>query len=108
MRNVKVAVELKVVIPVCFFERAGNKAFNSVAMIDANCRNQLPPEITVIEMSTNDAWARDCGPSFFVNDHGDLRPVTGHLMHGASCRRTLYRILSELSDRKWRCDRTTV
>ncbi len=73
MRNVKVAVELKVVIPVCFFERAGNKAFNSVAMIDANCRNQLPPEITVIEMSTNDAWARDCGPSFFVNDHGDLR-----------------------------------
>lgn len=39
----------------------------------ANCRNQLPPEITVIEMSTNDAWARDCGPSFLVNDHGDLR-----------------------------------
>ena len=36
MRNVKVAAELKVVIPVCFFERAGNKAFNSVAMIDAD------------------------------------------------------------------------
>lgn len=36
MRNVKVAVELKVVIPVYFFERAGNKAFNSVAMIDAD------------------------------------------------------------------------
>lgn len=31
-----VAAELKVVIPVCFYERAGNKAFNSVAMIDAD------------------------------------------------------------------------
>ena len=32
----EVASELKVVIPVCFYERAGNKAFNSVAMIDAD------------------------------------------------------------------------
>ena len=32
----QVAAELKVVIPVCFYERAGNKAFNSVAMIDAD------------------------------------------------------------------------
>lgn len=36
LRFQKVAAELKVVIPVCFFERAGNKAFNSVAMIDAD------------------------------------------------------------------------
>jgi len=39
----------------------------------ANCREQLPPEITVIEMSNNDAWIRDCGPSFVINDKGDIR-----------------------------------
>lgn len=38
-----------------------------------NCRNILPPEITVIEMTSNDAWVRDCGPSFLVNDNGMLR-----------------------------------
>ena len=31
----KVAKELAVVIPVSFFERAGNAAFNSVVIIDA-------------------------------------------------------------------------
>lgn len=39
----------------------------------ANCREQLPSNIRVIEMSNNDAWVRDCGPSFVVNDQGDLR-----------------------------------
>jgi agmatine deiminase len=38
-----------------------------------NCRQQLPPEITVYEMSNNDAWVRDCGPTFLINDKGDLR-----------------------------------
>lgn len=38
-----------------------------------NCRNTLPPEIIVLEMTSNDAWARDCGPSFLVNDDGILR-----------------------------------
>ena len=32
----KVAKELDVVIPVSFFERAGNAAFNSIAIIDAD------------------------------------------------------------------------
>lgn len=40
-----------------------------------NCRRQLPPEITVYEMSNNDAWVRDCGPSFVINDHGEIRGV---------------------------------
>lgn len=40
-----------------------------------NCREQLPPEITVIEISNNDAWVRDCGPTFVVNDKGELRGV---------------------------------
>lgn len=31
--------------------------------------------IRVIEMTSNDAWMRDCGPSFLVNDKGDLRAV---------------------------------
>lgn len=39
----------------------------------ANCREQLPENIRVIEMSNNDAWVRDCGPSFIINDKGDIR-----------------------------------
>ena len=38
-----------------------------------NCRRQLPEDITVYEMSNNDAWIRDCGPSFVINDKGELR-----------------------------------
>ncbi len=38
-----------------------------------NCRAQLPAKITVIEASNNDAWVRDCGPSFVVNDSGAIR-----------------------------------
>lgn len=42
----------------------------------ANCRNALPPEIRVIEMSNNDAWIRDCGPTFVKNDAtGEIRAV---------------------------------
>jgi len=40
-----------------------------------NCRQQLPPEITVYEMSNNDAWVRDCGPAFLTNDKGQMRAV---------------------------------
>ena len=38
-----------------------------------NARAQLPSQIQVIEMSGNDAWMRDMGPSFLVNDQGELR-----------------------------------
>lgn len=38
-----------------------------------NCRRQLPETITVFEMSNNDAWIRDCGPSFVINDQGEQR-----------------------------------
>lgn len=38
-----------------------------------NARAQLSSQIQVIEMSSNDAWMRDVGPSFLVNDHGELR-----------------------------------
>lgn len=39
----------------------------------ANCRNSLPPEIRVIEMSNDDSWIRDCGPTFVINDKGEVR-----------------------------------
>jgi agmatine deiminase len=40
----------------------------------AHARNVLPPEIRVIEMSNNDAWFRDTGPTFIKNDKtGEIR-----------------------------------
>ncbi|GJP82417.1 hypothetical protein CLOP_g12678 [Closterium sp. NIES-67] len=33
-----------------------------------NARQQLPPSVRVIEMSSNDAWARDICPTFVVKD----------------------------------------
>ena len=41
-----------------------------------NARAMLPPHIRVIEMSNDDAWMRDIGPNFVVNDRsGDVRGV---------------------------------
>lgn len=40
-----------------------------------NARNLLPPNVRVVEMSCNDAWMRDCGPTFVVNDQGVVRGV---------------------------------
>ena len=41
----------------------------------ANARNILPSQVRVVELSNNDAWIRDCGPTFLVNGQGDLRGV---------------------------------
>ena len=38
-----------------------------------NCRNILPKNIRVVEASNDDAWVRDCGPTFVINDKGDIR-----------------------------------
>lgn len=40
-----------------------------------NARETLPPEIRVVEIETDDAWARDSGPSFLVDGNGGLRAV---------------------------------
>jgi agmatine deiminase len=40
-----------------------------------NARNKLPANIRVVEMSNNDSWMRDSGPTFVINDQGDLRLV---------------------------------
>ncbi len=38
-------------------------------------RRVLPPNVRVVEMSCNDSWMRDCGPTFVVDDRGTLRGV---------------------------------
>jgi len=38
-------------------------------------RAQLPPTVRVIEISNNDAWVRDTGPTFVVNAAGRRRAV---------------------------------
>ena len=40
-----------------------------------NARAVLPPQIRVVELSNNDAWMRDCGATFVVNDEGIVRAV---------------------------------
>ena len=40
-----------------------------------NARALLPDSVRVVEISSNDAWMRDCGPTFVVNDEGDVRLV---------------------------------
>jgi len=40
-----------------------------------NARAMLPDHVRVVEMSNNDSWMRDIGPSFVVNGSGDVRMV---------------------------------
>jgi agmatine deiminase len=40
-----------------------------------NARSRLPHQIRVVELSANDAWMRDCGPTFVKNDAGQVRAV---------------------------------
>jgi agmatine deiminase len=41
----------------------------------ANARRLLPAAVRVVELSSNDAWVRDTGPTFVVNDRGGLRGI---------------------------------
>ena len=41
----------------------------------ANARQMLPAHIRVVEIANNDAWMRDCGPTFVVNSQSDVRGV---------------------------------
>ena len=40
-----------------------------------HARHALQPEVRVVELSANDAWMRDCGPTFVVNGQGGVRGV---------------------------------
>ena len=40
-----------------------------------NARARLPPQVRVIEMSSDDAWMRDVGPTFVIDSKGRRRGV---------------------------------
>jgi agmatine deiminase len=40
-----------------------------------NARAMLPAQIRVIELSNNDSWMRDVGPTFVINGKGEIRLV---------------------------------
>lgn len=40
-----------------------------------NARAMLPPFVRVVEMSSNDAWARDYAPTFVKNKAGEVRGI---------------------------------
>jgi agmatine deiminase len=40
-----------------------------------NARSRLPQKVRVIELSCNDAWMRDCGPSFVIDRQGRRRGI---------------------------------
>lgn len=40
-----------------------------------NARALLPDHIRVVEISSNDAWMRDIGPTFVKNDKGEVRGI---------------------------------
>lgn len=40
-----------------------------------NARNMLPENVRIIEMSTNDSWVRDSGPTFVKNPDGEVRGI---------------------------------
>ncbi|HET8565377.1 MAG TPA: agmatine deiminase [Solirubrobacterales bacterium] len=53
----------------------------TMAVSDAqfeNCRALLPPEVRVVEVSTDDAWLRDTGPTFVLDGAGRRRGVDWH------------------------------
>ncbi len=41
----------------------------------AHARAELPQTVRVVELSSNDAWMRDVGPTFVINRAGELRGV---------------------------------
>src|ERR1700690_2005767 len=50
----------------------------TMAVSDAQyerCRAMLSPAVRVLEISTDDAWMRDIGPSFVTGHSGELRGV---------------------------------
>ena len=40
-----------------------------------NARSMLPENVRVIEISNNDSWVRDCGPTFVINENGTIRGI---------------------------------
>jgi agmatine deiminase len=40
-----------------------------------NARARLPPKVRVVEVTSNDSWMRDCGPTFVIDARGRRRGV---------------------------------
>lgn len=40
-----------------------------------NAKNRLPETVRVVEISNNDAWIRDSGPTFVKNNQGEVRGI---------------------------------
>lgn len=40
-----------------------------------HARDVLPASVRVVELSANDSWMRDCGPTFVVNEAGTVRGI---------------------------------
>ena len=52
----------------------------------AAAREMLPEQVRLIEMSSNDSWIRDCGPTFVVNAAGEVRGIDWKFrLFGDSC-----------------------
>lgn len=65
-------VLVDVVTKMCKYEKVN--CVVSAAQFE-NARARLPEEVRVIEMSTDDSWAQDKGPSYVINDKGEVRGV---------------------------------
>lgn len=53
----------------------------TMAVSDAqfeHARSVLPPQVRVVEIATDDAWVRDSGPTFVIDDRGGRRGVDWH------------------------------
>ena len=55
-----------------------------------NARERLPLHVRVVEMSTDDSWVRDSGPTFVVDDAGELRAVSWEFNAWGGLRGGLY------------------
>jgi agmatine deiminase len=53
-------------------------------------RGLLSSRVRLVETSTNDAWVRDTGPTFIVNDAGDVRGVSWRFNAWGGLRGGLY------------------
>jgi len=40
-----------------------------------NARRMLPVQVRVVELASNDAWMRDCGPTFVSDGKGVIRGI---------------------------------
>jgi agmatine deiminase len=55
-----------------------------------HCRAVLSPSIRLVELTSDDAWIRDTGPTFLVDDRGGRRGVDWHFNAWGGLRGGLY------------------